>query len=126
MHAIQRIAAAAAAAMALPAAAGILVFEHDRFDGRAVRALGPLANLDHQAFNDQVSSAIVESGVYEVCEHAHFGGHCVLLGPGEYPSFNRLGFNDQASSIRPVNPDRLADRYYAPPPLAYEYRPRRY
>ena len=126
MHAIKRIAAAGVAALALPAVAEIVVFEHDGFDGRAVGARGPVANLDHHGFNDQVSSAIVHRGVYELCEHAHFGGHCVLLGPGRYPSFNRMGFNDQASSIRPVDPERVGERYYAPPPLAYDYPPRRW
>ena len=126
MRAIQRVIAVGAAALALPAAAGITVFEHDGFDGRALRALGPAPNLDHQGFNDQASSAIVDSGVYEVCEHAHFGGHCVLLGPGHYRSFNRMGFNDQVSSIRPVAPERLTERYDSPPALVYEYRSPRY
>ena len=126
MHAIQRIFAAGAAALALPAAADIVVFEHDRFDGHAMRARGPVADLRHEGFHDRISSAIVNRGAYEVCEDAHFSGRCVVLGPGEYPSFNRLGFNDRVSSIRPVGPRRYSDRYDEPPPLAYDYRPRRY
>jgi hypothetical protein len=126
MNAIQRIAAVGVAALALPAAADITIFEHDNFNGRAVTARGPVANLDRFGFNDQVSSAVVDSGVYEVCEHADFGGHCTLLGPGEYRSFNRMGFNDQVSSVRPVAPERLGERYYNPPPIAYEERYRRY
>lgn len=126
MHAIKRVAAAGVAALALPVAAEITVFEHDGFDGRAMRARAPVADLDYHGFNDQVSSAIISRGAYEVCEHAHFGGQCFVLGPGEYPSFNRMGFNDRVSSIRPVAPDRYGDRYYDPPPLAYDYRPRRY
>src|SRR5688500_7295004 len=110
MHAIKRVLAATAAALALPAVADIVVFEHDGFGGRAVGARGPVVNLDDHGFNDQASSVIVERGVYEVCEHAHFGGHCLLLGPGRYPSMNRMGFNDQVSSIRPVSPDRLSER----------------
>ena len=125
MHAFKRIVAAGAAVLALPVAAEIVVFEHDGFDGRAMRARGPLADLDHHGFNDQVSSAIINRGAYEVCEHAHYGGHCFVLGPGEYPSFNRMGFNDRVSSIRPVAPPRYGDRY-DPPPLAYDYRPYRY
>ena len=126
MHAIKRVFAVGAAALALPVAADITMFEHDGFDGRAMRARGPVSDLHHHGFNDQVSSAIINRGAYEVCEHAHFGGHCVVLGPGEYPSFNRLGFNDQASSIRPVAPERYGDRYSDPPPIAYDTRPRRY
>ena len=126
MHPIKRIVAASAAVLALPAAASITLFEHDGFDGRAVRAYGPVANLDRLGFNDQVSSAIIESGTYEVCEHANFGGHCVVLGPGRYRSFNRMGFNDQVSSIRPVERERYTERYYDPAPLAYEVRPRYY
>jgi hypothetical protein len=126
MSSFKRIVAAGAAALALPVAAEITLFEHDGFDGRGMRARGAINDLEYQGFNDQVSSAIVNRGAYEVCEHAHFGGHCVILGPGEYPSFNRLGFNDRVSSIRPVAPDRYGDRYYDPPPLAYDYRARRY
>jgi hypothetical protein len=126
MHATKRILAAGAAALALPAAAEITIFEHDGFDGRALGARGAIVDMDRHGFNDQVSSAIVHRGAYEVCEHAHFGGHCFVLGPGEYRSFNRMGFNDRVSSIRPVAPQRYGDRYYDPPPLAYDQRPWRY
>jgi uncharacterized protein YcfJ len=119
-----RIALAAAALLAAgSAAAQITLYEHEGFRGRSFTAGGAVANLDGTGFNDRASSAIVERGQWEVCEHANFGGRCVLLRAGQYPSLASLWIGNQISSLRRVQggPPPHAS---APPPVPYAYYPR--
>jgi len=59
-------------------------------------------NLDHSGFNDRASSAVIRDGVWQLCENARFRGHCVTLGPGEYPTLRAMGLNNRVSSAREV------------------------
>ena len=63
---------------------------------------------------------------WEVCENAGFGGRCVVLRPGRYPSLAAMGLNDRVSSVRDVSRDARIDDYrYAPAPVAgRDYRRR--
>lgn len=83
------------------AAAELVLYEHDDFDGRPVRAYGPVGNLNSMAFNDMASSAVVRSGSWQVCSDADFRGQCITLSPGSYPSLRAMGLNDRISSVRP-------------------------
>lgn len=99
------------------AAAQITLFQDDGFQGRQFSADGPVDNFADRGFNDKASSAQVRGGTWQVCTDADFGGRCVTLRPGNYPSMGSLGLNDQISSIRPLDQygrrdDRnSADRY---------------
>ena len=54
---------------------------------------------------DRVSSVEVRRGVWQLCEDAHYKGHCITLTPGRHHIGGRL--HDEASSIRPLfGPDR--------------------
>jgi uncharacterized protein YcfJ len=121
MHTPMRAALFAATVVATStAAAQVTFYSQDGFRGRTFVVSGPIDNFDRSGFNDRASSAIVERGRWEVCEHAGFNGRCVLLRPGQYPSLASLGLNDRVSSIRRVrgNPPQQA---YAPPPPAPAY-----
>lgn len=95
---------AAAAVLALcshAALAGELtLFADSDFRGARVTLGRDAPDLNRAGFNDRVSSIVVRSGVWEVCEHAGYGGNCVEFGPGEYRSLPR--FNDTISSVREV------------------------
>lgn len=123
---LSRLAAAAAltATLALPAAAQVTFFGQEGFTGRSYIVNGTDPNFSGSGFNDRASSAIVERGRWEVCEHADFQGRCVVLRRGQYPSLAAMGLNDRISSIRPVRGNGGAA--YAPPPApqAYAYYPR--
>jgi len=95
---------AAAAVLALcshAAFAGELtLFADSDFRGARVTIDRDAYDLNRAGFNDRVSSIVVRSGVWQVCEHAGFGGTCAEFGPGEYRSLPR--FNDSISSVREV------------------------
>ncbi len=118
--------ALAACAAAWPAAAQITFYEHDDYRGRVFNASRPVQNFANAGFNDMASSVVVERGRWEVCENAGFGGNCVLLRPGNYPSLSAMGLNDRVSSARPAGAQRAQLREAPPPPpqAAYAWRRR--
>jgi uncharacterized protein YcfJ len=59
----------------------------------------------------------VVNGRWEACEHAQFGGQCIVLRPGRYRSLNAMGMNDRVSSVRAIDEGmRVDDNRYAPQP----------
>jgi len=96
---------AAAAVLALcshAAFAGeMTLFADADFRGARVTIDRDAPDLNRAGFNDRVSSIVVRSGVWQVCEHAGFGGYCAEFGPGEYRNLPR--FNDNISSVREVS-----------------------
>ena len=83
---------------AATAAAQVTLYEREDFGGRALTATGPVANFRRADFNDAASSAVVRGERWEVCEDSNYGGRCVLLRRGEYPSLRAMGLNDRLSS----------------------------
>jgi uncharacterized protein YcfJ len=99
---------------ATTAAAQVTLYSRDGFSGQQFTANGTVRNLDRLGFNDRASSVVVNDGNWQVCEDANFNGRCVILQPGEYPTLERMGLENEISSIRPVesrygaNDDRRA------------------
>ncbi|HEX8011547.1 MAG TPA: beta/gamma crystallin-related protein [Casimicrobiaceae bacterium] len=126
MKTIVRIILGFAALLAAQLAVGQVVFyEYEGFRGRTFATSGLVNDLDRTGFNDSASSAIVESGEWQVCEDARFRGRCLILRPGQYPSLGSLDMNNRISSVRRL---RGRPQYaYAPPPPpnrpVYEYYP---
>ena len=104
----------------------ITFFEHDGFQGRAMTAENDVPNFVPFGFNDRASSVVVLGERWEACEHVNYGGRCVILRPGRYPSLSAMGLNDTLSSVRMVHPAaRFDDARYAPQPVpAYDWRRR--
>jgi hypothetical protein len=95
--------AALVAMLLLPLAAGaadVAVYEHEDFKGRKVDVDRDQDDLGRWGFAQSASSMLIQRGQWEVCGDANFGGRCVVLGPGRYPSLATLDFNDQMRSIR--------------------------
>ena len=123
---LKTLVGAAAIAFAAQAAAQVTFYEGEGFHGRAFTADRPIGNLERFGFNDRASSAVVERGRWEVCEHEQFGGQCVVLRPGSYASLEGMGMNNRISSVRPLNQNARYERE-APAPIpapTYEYRQR--
>ena len=115
----------AAALVASHAAAQVTFYEYEGFRGRMLTADRQLDNFAEIGFNDRASSIIVERGEWQVCEHAHFRGRCILLRPGQYPSLAAMALDNRVSSLRPVQGP--PDYFYAPPPpvpAPYPYYPK--
>src|SRR6187399_378557 len=94
--------AAGAGLGALPAAAEIVLYGRDNFEGRSTQILNPTGDLRSQEFNDRASSAIVVGRPYEVCSDVGFAGRCMVLRPGRYPHLSSMGLSDSISSVRPL------------------------
>jgi hypothetical protein len=93
---------ATAAAVAGPAAADSITFyQDDNFRGRHFSADRPVENFSRNGFNDQIRSAVVHDGRWEICVDADFGGSCSVLAPGAYPDLG--AYAGRVSSVRPVD-----------------------
>jgi uncharacterized protein YcfJ len=108
--------AAAAVLVATNATAEVIFYEHDDFQGRSFSANNQVSNFQQYGFNDRASSVMVIRDRWEVCEDAQFGGRCIVLRPGRYPSLSSMNLNDRISSVRNVGRTaRIDDDRYAPP-----------
>lgn len=99
---LRLLAALGAAVACAPALATVVMYEHDNFQGRSTTIVTRMTNLGSANFNDTASSIVVNTGWWQFCQHADFGGDCITLGPGRYASLNAQGMNDRISSVRPV------------------------
>lgn len=91
----------AAVLASFQAAAQIRLYEHDQFRGRSFTTERGVGDFTSAGFNDRASSVIVSGGRWVVCDDSRFGGNCVRLRPGRYPSLSAIGLNDRVSSARP-------------------------
>jgi uncharacterized protein YcfJ len=106
---------AAGLIMSTQAAAQIIFYEHDGFEGRSFTTERQVGDFARFGFNDRASSIVVLRDRWEVCEDAAFSGRCVVLRPGRYDSLSALGLNDRVSSARMVSHNvRVDDHRYAP------------
>lgn len=117
-------AVALASFLVAPAAlAQVTMFESANFRGPTFKANWPVYNLDGYGFNDRATSVIIQSGRWQFCEDADFGGRCVTLRPGQYPTLAEMGLNNRISSFRPAGQQNY-DPYPPAPPPNYSYYPR--
>ena len=78
----------------------IMLFSKGNFNGAKLDLHDTVRSLTDYDFNDQASSVVVNEGVWELCEHADFGGRCIVLEPGRYEHLNDM--NNRISSLRRV------------------------
>jgi uncharacterized protein YcfJ len=104
----------------------VVFYENEDFGGRSFAANQPIADFNRFGFNDRASSAMVYGERWEACTDNQFGGQCVVLRPGRYPSLAAMGMNDRISSVRAVESNaRIDDNRFAPAPAAvYDNRRR--
>ncbi len=106
-------------ALATHAVAQVTFYEHEGYAGRSFTTQKQIGDFERYGFNDRASSVVVSRDRWEVCEDARFGGRCVVLRAGRYPSLAAMGLNDRVSSVRAVsNNARVEDMRYAPAPVA--------
>jgi len=118
--------AASGLAFVTCASAQVTFYEHEGFAGRTFTTQRQVGDLSRYGFSDRASSVIVANERWEVCDDTRFGGRCVVLRPGRYPSLAAMGLNDRISSVRTVDRQaRIDDSRYAPAPvMAQDYRRR--
>ena len=110
-----------AVALASHATAQVTFYENDNFGGRSFTTEQQVGNFNRFGFNDRASSVVVAGDRrdrWEACEDVRFGGRCVVLRPGQYPSLALMGLNNRISSVRSVGQDeRVEDNRYPPVPV---------
>ena len=119
---MKKILTAYAFIFAFGANAQIVFYENQDFQGRSITTDGPVDNFNRAGFNDRASSVIVLRDRWEICEDVYYGGRCLILRRGRYPSLTAMGLNDRISSTREVHQDaRFDDSRYAPQPVQPVY-----
>src|SRR5687768_15482609 len=104
MNAIFRSAVAVAAlTLSTQAAAEVVFYESEGFQGRSFTAEKAVPNLERSGFSDRASSVVVVGAAWEVCDDARFRGRCMVLRPGRYASPASMALNDRVVSMRPVS-----------------------
>ena len=73
---------AAAVVVATQAAAEVIIFEEENFQGRSFSTEKSIINLRREGFDDGATSLVVRGGLWQVCEDRRFRGQCVILRPG--------------------------------------------
>ncbi|MFC0169485.1 beta/gamma crystallin-related protein [Pseudoduganella danionis] len=78
----------------------IELFSQSGFNGARLGIRNEVRTLVDYDFNDQAGSIIVNEGRWELCEHADFGGRCIVLEPGRYEYLDNM--NNRISSLRRI------------------------
>lgn len=95
----------------------LTLYEHDGFHGRTFSTRDTVPDLRRYGYNDTASSVVVNGARWEVCDDINFGGRCVMLRPGMYPSLAAMGLNDRVSSVRELRRDvTVQPGMYTPEP----------
>ena len=101
MHTLLKTSMAACAlALAGQSFAQVTFYQNENFQGPTFTAEQQVSDLQRFGYNDRASSVVVKGGSWEVCENINFGGRCVIMQPGNYPSLNSVGLNYRVSSLR--------------------------
>lgn len=85
--------------------AAVQLFDSPELRGRSIMLRDDIENLASQGFNDRTQSMIVESGIWEFCQHNNFGGRCKVYEPGQYRNLER-GFYRSITSARVIERER--------------------
>ncbi len=108
-----------ATVFASQAIAQVTFYENEGFAGRTFTTSAPVGNLETFGFRDRAGSAVVRGARWEVCDEDRYGGRCMVLRPGRYPSLTAMGMNDKVASTRALRANaRVVDSRYAPLPAA--------
>ena len=80
-------------------------FEQEGFRGRSFATQEEMLSLERSGFGARAESAEITAGRWDVCEDPRFGGKCMQLSPGRYPTVESMGLSDRVASVRKANAD---------------------
>ena len=97
-----RVSSVRAAGNNVPAQAApqVTFYENEGFTGRTFVTNNLADNFARNQFDNRTSSVVVVGSPWQLCDDVQFGGRCVVLQPGQYPSMAAMGLNDRVSSAR--------------------------
>lgn len=76
----------------------LLLYPRSHMGGRGLPVNRDMSDLVRMNFNDQTNSIVINTGDWEVCADAHYGGRCEVLEPGIYNTLDAL--DGRISSLR--------------------------
>ena len=79
--------------------ASIVLFESPGMTGRSYTLNQATSDLGGTGFNDRATSAIVNSGTWQLCVDANYESSCEVFGPGQHAQLGGVG--GRVSSARP-------------------------
>lgn len=85
---------------AAPGGGAIVLYESPGMTGRSYPLSGAMPNFGGSGFNDRASSAVVNSGTWQLCADADFMSTCEVFGPGTHADLG--GVTGRVSSARPI------------------------
>ncbi len=85
---------------AAPGGGAIVLYESPGMTGRSYPLSGAMPNFGGSGFNDRASSAVVDSGTWQLCADADFMSTCEVFGPGTHADLG--GVTGRVSSARPI------------------------
>ena len=98
-------------ALAAQAVAQVTFYEREGFQGDSFTTRRQVADFGRFGFNDRASSVVVAGDGperWQVCEDVRFGGACVVLRPGQYPTLRSMGLNNRISSLQTMAREEAA------------------
>ena len=78
----------------------VTFYAQENYRGRSFTTQDDVLNLERQGVNRRVASASVAAGHWEVCEEIRFGGRCMVLQAGRYPTLASMGLAARIGSVR--------------------------
>jgi hypothetical protein len=79
----------------------IILYKSPDFQDDALDLASDMAELEDRDFDGNVSSFVIVSGYWQLCEKEFYKGFCVELGPGSYPNMGAAGLsNNELESVR--------------------------
>ncbi|MCC6196495.1 MAG: beta/gamma crystallin family protein [Burkholderiales bacterium] len=82
-----------------PGAGAIVFYESPGQTGRSYALSGALPNFSGTGFNDRASSAVINSGTWQICSDADYQGSCEIFNPGSHGNLGSV--TGRVSSARP-------------------------
>ncbi len=112
--AVRHALALAAVAVAAQASAQVTLYERENFQGDSFTTRKQVVDMGRFGFNDSAASVVVggdASERWQLCDSTRFGGRCVVLAPGQYPTLQSMGLSGRVSSVQAMARE-------LPPPVA--------
>jgi hypothetical protein len=79
----------------------ITLYKHTNFGGKSRTVVADVPDLNPAAFGNQASSAVVQGGVWELCDRPNYRGYCIIIDRTQ-ANLWAFGFNDRTESVRRI------------------------
>ena len=79
----------------------ITLYRNAGFSGKSRMYTTDVADLNAYAFGNQVSSVVIQGGVWQLCDRPNYRGFCIVI-DRTVSNLYTYGFNDRTESVRRI------------------------